>query len=66
MLIICEGSRSGWSVNQPLVSDNFGLCYLNLRRGVASAGQLASGLMASKPQMPSVLSRTKGLLGQKK
>ncbi len=35
-------------------------------RGVASAGQLVSGLMDSKPQMPSVLSRTKGLFGQRK
>ncbi len=32
-------------------------------RGVASAGQLVSGLMDSKPQMPLVLSRTQSLLG---
>ncbi len=31
-------------------------------RGVASAGQLVSGLMDSKPQMPLVLSRTQSLL----
>ncbi len=34
--------------------------------GVALVGQLVSGLMDSRPQMPSVLSRTKGLLGQRK
>ncbi len=33
--------------------------------GIASAGQLVSGLMDSKPQMPSGLSRAKGLLGQR-
>ncbi len=37
-----------------------------LECGVASAGQLVSGLMDSRPQMPSVLSRTKGLLSQRK
>ncbi len=35
-------------------------------RGVASAGQLVSGLMDTRPQMPSVLSRTKGLLWQRR
>ncbi len=33
--------------------------------GVASAGQLVSGLMDSRPQMPSVLSRKKSLLQRK-
>ncbi len=28
-------------------------------------GQLVSGIVDSRPQMPSVLLRTKGLLGQK-
>ncbi len=38
VLIICEGSCSRWDVEHPSVSDYFDLCYLNLRRGVASAG----------------------------
>ncbi len=66
MLIAGEGSCSCWGIDQPSVSDDFGLRYLNLRCGVASAGQLVSGLMDSKPQMPLVLSRMKGLLGQRK
>ncbi len=67
MLVVCEGSFSCWGVAKPSVSDDFGLCYLKLRtRCRFSAGQLVSGLMDSRPQMPSVLSRTKGLLGQRK
>ncbi len=38
----------------------------NCERGVALAGQLVSGLIDSRLQMPSVLSRMKGLLGQRK
>ncbi len=66
MLIVCEGSCSCWGFDQKSVSDDFGLCYLNLRTCIASAGLLVSGLMDSRPQMPSVLSRTKGLLRQMK
>ncbi len=43
LLIVCEGSFSHWGVDQPSVSDDFGLCYLNLRMwcrfgGAASVG----------------------------
>ncbi len=61
MLIACEGNCSCWGVDQPSVSDDFGL--RTCGHGVASAGQLVSGLMDSKPQMPLVLSRTQSLLG---
>ncbi len=30
MLIICEGSCSCWGIDQLSVSDDFGMCYLNL------------------------------------
>ncbi len=31
VLIVCEGSCSCWGIDQPSVSDDFGLRYLNLR-----------------------------------
>ncbi len=67
MLIICEGSCSCWGVDQPSVSDDFGMCYLNLITwcrfgGAASVGP--NGFQAA--DAPDVLSRTMGLLGQRK
>ncbi len=51
MLIVFEGSCSCWGVDQPSVSDDFGLCYLNLRMwccfgGAASVG--SNGLDKAK------------------
>ncbi len=63
MLIACEGGCSCWGVDQPSVSDDFGLRYLNLRTWCCFGGALVSGLMDSKPRMPLVLSRTQSLLG---
>ncbi len=66
VLIVCEGSCSRWGVDQPSVSNDFGV--LPQLENVLSLRQeeLSLGLMDSRPQMPSVLSRTKGLLGQRK
>ncbi len=38
VLIICEGSCSCWGVDQPSVSDDFDLRYLNLRTSCCFGG----------------------------
>ncbi len=63
VLIACEGGCSCWGINQPSVSDDFGLRCLNLRTWCCFGGAASIVLMDSKPQMPLVLSRTQSLLG---
>ncbi len=43
VLIICEGSCLCWGVDQPSVSDDFGLCYLNLKTWCCFGGAASVG-----------------------
>ncbi len=43
VLIVCEGSCSRWGVDQPSVSDDFGMCFLNLRTWCRFGGAASDG-----------------------